>query len=115
MEEGKGVSRLYPVSHRFGWAKGNGVMVATNTILLARRHDTAITTVFLELTFVDDGLLLPEVGECGKVLDAILLRESLVVDLDEVYAEGVGVVIYLLEFLENFVAGDAAPSICKLR
>lgn len=50
------------------------------------------------LTVVNNRFLLTEVREGGEFRDAILFGEPLVVDLHEVYAEGVSVVIYLLQF-----------------
>lgn len=66
-------------------------------------------------TFVNDGLLLPEIGEGWKFVDAIVLRQSFVVDLDEVHAERVGVVVDLLQLLQHFVARGAATGVCKAR
>lgn len=50
------------------------------------------------LTFVNDRFLLTEIREGGEFRDAILLREPFVVDLDEVYPEGVRVVVDFLKF-----------------
>lgn len=66
---------------------------------------------FYVFTFVYDGLLFSEISERWKFRDAILLGQSLVVDLDEIYSEGVGVVVDLLKFFQNFVAGRAAAGV----
>lgn len=63
------------------------------------------------LTLIDDRFLLAEVGERGKGLDAILLGQTLVVDLDKVHAEGVRVIVDFLQLGEHLVACRAASRI----
>lgn len=67
--------------------------------------------LLFELTFVDDGLFLAEIGESRKLGDAILFGQAFVVDLDEIHAEGVRIVVDLFEFLKHLVAGGATPSV----
>lgn len=55
-----------------------------------------LVVTWLILTVVNNRFLLTKVREGGEFRDAILFGKPLVVDLHEVYAEGVGVVIYLL-------------------
>jgi hypothetical protein len=66
------------------------------------------------LTVVNNRLLLTEVREGGELRDAILLREPLVVDLDEVYAERVCVIVDLLQLFQYFVARDATSRIWRV-
>lgn len=89
----------------------NGYLRASD-VRRAINRDDLIDPVF---TFVNDGLLLPEIGEGWKFVDAIVLRQSFVVDLDEVHAERVGVVVDLLQLLQHFVARGAATGVCKAR
>lgn len=63
------------------------------------------------LTFVYDRLLLTEVREGWESLDAILLGQSFVVDLDEVDPEVVCVVVNLLQLGQHLVACRAASRI----
>lgn len=65
------------------------------------------------LTVVNNRFLLTEVREGGEFRDAILLGEPLVVDLDEIDAKRVGVIVYLLQLLEYLVTCDAASGICN--
>lgn len=60
-----------------------------------------------------DRLLLTEIREGREVLDAVLLGQSLVVDLDEIDAKVVRVIVDLFQFGQDFVAGCAASCICK--
>lgn len=48
------------------------------------------------VTFIDDGFLLSEVREGREVLDAVVLGQPLVVDLDKVHSEVVRVIVDLL-------------------
>lgn len=66
-------------------------------------------------TFIDDGLLLPEIGESRKFSDAILFGESLVVDFDEIHTERIGIVVNLFKFFEYLVASGTTSSICKVQ
>lgn len=63
------------------------------------------------LTLEDDRLPLAEVGERGEGLNAILLGQSFVVDLDEVHAKRVRVVVDLFQFSQYLVACRAASSV----
>lgn len=91
------------------------VMRFSPTFSLGILQSTSTLQLFLQTTiqtFVNDRLLLTEIREGGELRDAILLCESLVVDLDEVYSKGIRVVIDLLEFFQNFIACNAASRIC---
>lgn len=57
-----------------------------------------------DLTFIDDRFSLAEICEGWEVFDAILLGQSFIVDLDEVYSEVVGVVVNLLQLGQHLVA-----------
>lgn len=62
-------------------------------------------------TFVNNGLLLPEIGERWEFGDAIVFGQSFIVDFDKVHTEGVGVVVDLLQLLQHAIARGAAASI----
>lgn len=64
-----------------------------------------------ELTFVDDRFFLAEVRERWEVLDAILLGQTFVVDLDEVHPKVVRIVVDLLQFGQHLVTCRAASRI----
>lgn len=68
----------------------------------------------LSLTFVNDRFPLAEVCEGRKVLDAILLGQSFIVDLDEVDTEMVRVIVNLLQLGQHFVACRATSRIWNI-
>lgn len=67
----------------------------------------------LSLTLVYDRFFLAEVRECREVLDAILLRQSFIVDLDKVDSKVVRVVVDFLQFGQNLVACGAATCVYR--
>ena len=62
---------------------------------------------------VDARLLLFKVQDGGKLGDAVPLGKGGVVGLDELDADGVGVVVDLLELLDGLVAGLAVGGVCR--
>ena len=66
-----------------------------------------------QLTIVDDWFFEPEVGQRREVLDVVLLGQLLVVDLDEVDAETIRVIVDVLQFGQHFVTVTTVASICN--
>lgn len=63
------------------------------------------------LTFVNDRFSFAEIRESWKVLDAILLGQSFVVDFHEIDSKVVRVVVDFLQFGQHLVACCAASRI----
>ncbi len=64
-------------------------------------------------TIIDAGLLVLKVEDGGELGDAELGGKLRVVRLDELDANGVGVVVYLLQLLDGFVASGTVRSVCN--
>lgn len=64
-----------------------------------------------DLTFVDDRFLLAEVRERWEVLDAILLGQAFVVDLDKVHPKVIRIVVDLLQLGQHLVTCRATSRI----
>jgi len=64
-------------------------------------------------TIVNAGLLVLKVEDSGELGDAELGGKVRVVRLDELDAHRVGVVVYLLQLLDGFVASGTVRSVCN--
>lgn len=65
------------------------------------------------LTIVYNRFFLAEIRKSWKVFDAILLRQSFIVDLDKVDSKVIRIVVDFLQFGQDPVARGATSCVCR--
>lgn len=65
------------------------------------------------LTIVYNRFFLAKIRKSWKIFDAILLRQSFIVDLDKVDSKVIRIVVDFLQFGQDLVARGTTSRICK--